>query len=484
MVNKQCVYPTGKVLGGTCVIGDMVYIRGNKNDYDKWAEEGNTGWSYEEVLPYFKKTEQMQIPKQDRGYHGYSGELKINNTRPLPLNYDAFFGANLALGLEERDVNGKQEKGVTDVPWMIDFNKRLTGGRAFILPILKDRKNLKVSLHSFVTRVLFEGKKATGVEFIKEGKRYRATATKEVILSAGAINSPQILMLSGIGPKDELERLGINVRNDLPVGKYLKDHPVFIPLYVRTNNSAKNQTLYEQVEAYLQGKTPLTSVFSGGPLAFINTKKRDSKVPNSELLFINPPQSVPANTSVFYNLDTKHQEMFSAFNTFTDHLIYITNLVPKSFGSITLKSKSHVDFPIIDLAFYTDKDNEDIEIIYEGIQYVLNLVKTKPLRAVNATVVGVVPDCEGLKRSSERQYWMCAIKYLTASLFHPACTTRMGISTKNSVVDPTLKVHNMEQLRVVDAGSLPELVSGHTAAAVYMMAEKASDLIKEEHQAY
>lgn len=481
MANKQCVYPTGKVLGGSCVLGDLVYARGNRDIFDKWAAQGNTGWSYEDVLPYFMKTEQMQIPNHDKGYHGYSGELKVNNTRPLPVNYEAFLNANVARGIEELDINGKKQTGVTDVPWTIDFNKRLTGGNAFILPIMNTTSNLKVSLNSFVTKILLNGTKAIGVQFIKAGVVYNATVTKEVILSAGAINSPQILMLSGIGPKEDLTNLGINVVNDLPVGKYLKDHPVFVPLYIRTNNPAISQTLNDQVKAYLEGQTPLTSVFSAGPVSFINTKNLSSEVPNTEIIFINPPQSVPANTSMFYNLDTKHQEMFSSFNTSTDHLIYVANLVPKSVGNIKLKSKSYVDYPVIDPAYYTDKDNEDIEIVYEGIQYVLNLIKTEALQAINATVVGVAPECDSLKESSEREYWMCAIKYLTSTLYHPACTTRMGTSTVNSVVDPTLKVHNMQQLRVVDAGSMPELVSGHPFAAVFMMAEKAADLIKKQY---
>lgn len=133
MTDKRCVYPTGKVLGGSCVLGDLVYARGNRAIFDEWAAQGNTGWSYKDVLPYFIKTEKMQIKQHDKGYHGYAGELKVNNTYPDPVNHEALMNANLALGLQALDSNGKQQTGVSRMPWTIDFNKRLTGGNLFIL---------------------------------------------------------------------------------------------------------------------------------------------------------------------------------------------------------------------------------------------------------------------------------------------------------------------------------------------------------------
>lgn len=478
MENRSCVYPRGKALGGSGVIGDMVYGRGNKADFDRWTSAGNKGWSFEEVLPYFKKSEDIQITDYDKGYHGHNGELKINYTAPDPMNYDALVNSNIALGVGVSDCNGKRQTGVNRPQWTIDFNKKLAAGTAFILPIINRRTNLNVSLKSFVTRILFNGTRAVGVEFIKEGKKYNAVADKEVVLSAGAINSAQLLMLSGVGPQEHLSELGIAVLNSLPVGKYLKDHAVFIPLYVRTANTAQSLTLYEQVERYLKGETPLTSISSGGPISYINTKNLSSEDPNIEIAFLNPPQSVPGDVKMFYNLDTKHQEFFSKFNTFTDHLIYVVNLKPKSVGSLTLKSKSPVDFPIIDPAYFTDEKQEDIEGVYEGIKYVLNLTQTAPFRNINATLVGVAPECASFK---ERDYWICAIKYLTSTFYHPSCTTRMGVSRNDSVVDPNLKVHDMQGLRVVDAGSMHELVSGHPLGVIYMMAEKAADLIKIEY---
>lgn len=483
MVDHRCVYPTGKVLGGSGVLGDMVYARGSRVEYDNWAKKGNIGWSYDEILPYFKKSEQIQVEKYDPGYHGHNGEVLINYTYPEAVNYDNFIEANKALGMEEVDYNGENQIGISKFQWTIDFNKRLTGGSAFVLPIMNKRSNLNVSLKSFVSKILIdEQNRAYGVEFVKDGRRYNAIATKEVLLSAGAINSPQILMLSGVGPEAELKDHDIAVKNDLPVGKYLTDHPAFIALYVRTNSAAVAETFPELVEKYMNGITPLTSVFAAGPVIFMNTKDKNFKQPNLEIIFINPPLSVPPDPVMFYNSDEKHVDMFSGFNPLTDHLVYLVNIQPKSRGSVTIKSSSPMDFPVIDPQFYTDANDEDIEVIYEGIQYVMNMTRTPALQEIGAEIVGTAPECEYLKRhSSDRAYWYCAIKYLTSTLYHPTGTTKMGNCPKNSVVDASLKVHNMEGLRVVDAGSIPEIVAGHPLAAIFMIAEKISDEIKREY---
>lgn len=482
MIDRRCVYPTGKVLGGSGVLGDMVYARGSRVEYDKWAQQGNRGWSYDDILPYFKKSEQIQIAKYDPGYHGHSGEVFINYTQPDAINYKYFLEANKALGLDEIDYNGENQIGVSRFQWTIDVNKRQTGGSAFILPILNKRANLNVSLKSFVSKVLInEENEAVGVEFVKDGKKYKALTNKEVLLSAGAVNSPQILMLSGIGPEDELKKHNIDVKNNLPVGKYLTDHPVFIGLYVRTSNHVVAEPLSTLLEKYMNGFSPLTSVFAAGPVVFMNTKDKHSRQPNLEIIFINPPLSVPADPVMFYNANQKHVNMFATFNSLTDHLVYLVNIQPKSRGSVTLQSKSPVDFPLIDTQFYTDSNDEDIDVIYEGIQYVINMTKTPALQEINAEIIGTAPECDHLKKVSNREYWYCAIKYLTSTLYHPTGTVRMGNSPRNSVVDFALKVHNMKGLRVIDAGSIPEIMAGHPLAAVFMMAEKVSDEIKSSY---
>lgn len=299
-----------------------------------------------------------------------------------------------------------------------------------------------------------------------------------MILSAGAINSPQILMLSGVGPKEELENLNITVKNNLPVGKYLTDHPAFVALYIRTNQSATSRTTAENLERYLEGLSPFTTVFQAEHIAFINTKNPSNPAPNIEILTINPPLSVPGDPKMFYHLNSTYVDLFSEFNATTDFVVYVINLVPKSKGTVTLNSSDPVDFPIIDPQYYTDVDDEDIETVYEGIQYVLSLLETEPLQAVNASLIFYDSACDSLGSVSSRDYWYCAIRHFTSTLYHPTGTTRMGPSSKNSVVTANLTVHNMTNLRVVDAGVIPKIVSGHPLAAIWAIAEKISDAIK------
>lgn len=173
--------------------------------------------------------------------------------------------------------------------------------------------------------------------------------------------------------------------------------------------------------------------------------------------------------------------MFSSFNTLTDFLVYTIVLKPKSRGDVKLNSSNPADFPLINPGYYTDSNNEDIKEMYEAIQFVLNLTKSEPLQAINATVVSQAPDCEHLKKESEEAFWYCAIKSLTSTLYHPCSSTRMGLDPTNSVIDGNLKVHGISNLRVVDYGSFPIMVRGHPLAAIYALAEKAADLIKEEH---
>ncbi|XP_072393416.1 glucose dehydrogenase [FAD, quinone]-like [Diabrotica undecimpunctata] len=479
MANKQCVYPTGKGLGGTSIIGDSVYARGNRADFDEWEGLGLDGWGYDDVLPYFKKTEKIEIPDYEEDYHGTDGLLRVNYTYPNPLDYDAYLKASQLSGLNSLDYNGKNQIGISKFQWTVAFNTKVTAGNAFLSPILNTQNNLKVVLNAFATNIIFSNLKATGVQFVKDGKLYKAHASREVILSAGPLNSPQLLMLSGVGPKNELEELGIEVVKDLPVGVELVDHPVYVGLYIRTNLTADPGTVRSNLELWKKGLGYYTTVFSADNIAFINTKNPGVEPPNVEILTINNPTSVPPAT--FYNLNDNYTTVFSTFNTLTDFLVYCINLEPKSRGWLKLKSNNPADFPLINPAYLSDANDEDIQVLYESIQFILNLTKSEPLQAINATVVAQAPDCEHLREESEKDYWYCAIRSLTSTLYHPASTTKMGTSASNSVVDVNMKVHGISSLRVVDAGSMPKLVRGHPLAAIWAMAEKIADAIKEEH---
>ncbi|VDH99913.1 choline dehydrogenase [Mytilus galloprovincialis] len=230
MVDQKSYWPRGRVLGGSSSINYLAFVRGSRHDYDQWAKEGCTGWSYKDVLPYFLKIEDIQIPDLfNSPYHSRGGNLPISESRVSPLP-DVYSRSAKELGMKTVDLNGEDMIGYTYMQANIKDGERYGTARAYIRPVLK-RTNLHISVHSYVTKVLIEQKKAIGVEFIKNNRKTQVFARKEVIVSAGAINSPTLLMLSGIGPMKHLEDLGIPVNADLPVGENLEDHMMFFMKY-------------------------------------------------------------------------------------------------------------------------------------------------------------------------------------------------------------------------------------------------------------
>ncbi|XP_072397272.1 glucose dehydrogenase [FAD, quinone]-like [Diabrotica undecimpunctata] len=481
MINKQCIYPRGKVIGGTTTINGGVYSRGSRSDYNLWAAMGNSGWSYNDVLPYFKKSEFNVLKEYDAGYHGSSGYLYVNKTTPPSVVAAAFRGANLEKGLKEVDYNGRQEIGVSRIQFNIKDNIKQNSERAFLDPI-KGRTNLDIVLNAAVNKIEIEGGEAKFVTFVKNGTLHKVRARLEIILSAGAINSPQLLMVSGIGPKKELENLGIPVKVDLPqVGKNLQDHPMFVNLYFRTNQTAASTTLKEKLALYLQNLTPLTNGAGLEQLAFINSNTVLFGEPNIEIFTFAPPSSVPPNPKFGFNFDDTNSAVYKNYNSLTDVSILVSLLKVKSRGQVTLNSSNIIDFPLIDLNYFSDKKGEDIANMYKGIQYALSLLNTRAFKSVNATLVSTQPNCEQYKNKGDKEYWYCALRQMTSTEYHTAGTTRMGLHTTDSVVDKDCVVHNIRNLRVVDAGVMPEIPQAHIAAVVHMIAEKISDAIKSKY---
>uniref|UniRef100_W4VSN2 Putative GMC oxidoreductase n=1 Tax=Phaedon cochleariae TaxID=80249 RepID=W4VSN2_PHACE len=477
MQNQQCQYPRGKVLGGSSGINAMMYVRGSYADFDEWQALGNSGWSYQDVLPYFKKSEHIDISGYDVGYHGVGGPLHVNYTVTPSIIADPFIEACRQKGLEEVDYNGRNQMGVSKIQFNINFNKRSSGSRAFIDPIKVSRKNLHIKLNAFVVKILVKHKVAYGVEYIQGGKRYIVKAKKEVILSAGSINSPQLLLISGLGPLKVLSKLGIRVKNDLPaVGKHLKDHPYYINLFFRSNLTATESTLRENLHRYLMGETPLTRYYGLELIAFINTKNITQSPPDIEYILTPPPLDLPPHV---YHTNNDYARVFQEYNTTTDFWTGVILLTPKSEGSVTLRTNSMLEFPLIDVKYFSDPEGRDIETMYQGIKFFLSFTETPAFKKINATLISTHPGCEELRKSPlDRDYWYCAIRHATSTIYHPVGTTRMGRSFEDSVVNDECVVHNMKKLRVVDAGVLPNIVRGHTNAVTYMIAEKISDVIK------
>ncbi|XP_056631955.1 glucose dehydrogenase [FAD, quinone]-like [Diorhabda sublineata] len=481
MKNNQCVYPRGKVIGGSSTINGLVYTRGNKDDFDEWEKLGNPGWSYKDVLPFFIKSERNDIEKIDKGYHGFYGPLHVNLTSPSDVTTEYVKKAFNNIGVKEVDVNGRQQLGTSIVPLNINFNKRCSGYNTFITPIEK-RRNLKILLNAFVFKLIFNKNEAKGILYNKNGKIYKATVKKELILSAGAVNTPQILMLSGIGPEEDLTKLGIDVIHNLPgVGAHLQDHPhLFIP--IRTNITRDNFTLAENLKKYVHAKTPLTRGLSSELISF--TKLNGDSYSNIELL-TEIPSSISPNPKQLYN--SKYNTM-SDLNITTDFLMGVILLKPLSVGKVSLKSKNPSDFPLIDIRYFSDQENIDINTMYESIKYVMKLIQTNEMRKINASYISQQRGCEhllsneckisGYQNDCDKNYWHCAIRRYSSTTYHPVGTARMGPVPKYHVVDHNCRVHYFKNFRIVDASVIPNIISGHINAVVYMIAEKISDIIK------
>ncbi|KAK5644046.1 hypothetical protein RI129_007891 [Pyrocoelia pectoralis] len=478
MKGQQCVIPRGKGLGGSSTINGLMFTRGNKRDYDRWAAQGNYGWSYKDVLPYFKKSENFVGPTSD--YRGKDGHLNIEVTRSN-LQTDVFFEANRELGRKELvDYNGKNQIGFGRTQLNTLRGRRHSTSKAFLLPIL-NRSNLEILTNSFVIKILISGKKrAFGVLFSKNGKLYVAKSREDIVISAGVINSPQLLMLSGIGPKDHLEELDVHVVQDLPVGKHIEDHIGYTYLEFFTNFTVPEQSTEELLQGFLNWDGSLSNPFNVQGMVFSATKfSTEPDYPDIEFVTTPSINSLDV-TDTFWNLN---QESINAVRridepnrTVTYHVI---GLHPKSRGFLRLKSADPFEYPLINLNLLSDEGNEDIELMYQGIQMMLELLNTEALKRIDVKLKDSThPACKSLEYLS-RDYWYCQLRYLATSLFHPIATCKMGPHPKRgAVVSPELKVFGITNLRVADASVMPLGISGHTNAPTIMIGEKAADLIR------
>lgn len=493
MVNKSCNWPRGKVLGGSSVLNYMNYVRGNAKDYDNWAASGNTGWSYEDVLPYFKKSQDMQSPEifeteDGEKYHGRGGFLKTalfshSDTDPL-LDIVCWKGIQ-ELGYEfNPDYNGKTQTGVSRFQGTIDGPYRSSTARAF-LSTIKDRENLKVAKHSLVSKVLIDKstKQAYGVEFIdKEGKVLQVRSKKETILSAGAINTPQILMLSGIGPKRHLIDLGLSVVQDLPVGKNLQDHPLSNSIVISVNHSVPAlDPLKSMLEFLMEKSGGLTNLRATTHTAFIDTQSSDD-YPDIQFIpvhFSKHDQESVIGLLTAFNVREDIIEEFLNLNKIGDSVLLLGSLLrPFSRGEILLKSTCPKTHPKIVSGMFSDE--RDLETYLRLYDFMDKLVDTDALKSVDGKFHEVrLSDCEEFPVSS-REYRKCSLRHLTASTYHYSGTCKMGpASDPGAVVDPELRVYGVRGLRVADASIMPAVVSGNINAAVIMVGEKAADMIKE-----
>ncbi len=458
--NRQLYFPRGKVLGGSSSINAMIYIRGNFDDYDNWQNLGNQGWNSKEVLTYFKKAE-----NQSRGaneYHDIKGLLHVTDLLSHNLLSEVFLQAATEFGLiHNNDFNGIQQEGVGFYQVNQKNRQRHSAATAYLKPVLS-RKNLTVKTNSQVTRILFDGKQVIGVVYKNEFKNelknknieHEVKINKELIISAGAINSPQLLMLSGIGCSKHLKSLNIPVLIDLPgVGQNLQDH-LFVPIAYKCTKPitlANLEKPYNLLKYLLLKKGALTSNIAeaGG---FLKTSENLDNV-NLQLHFV---------PGCFINHGFSHRQEHG----FT---LCPTLLYPQSKGKIILRSKNPLEPPVIQPNFLAKQ--QDLEILLAGVKISRKILQQQAFDKFRGEEI--VPSLEIQSNEDIETF----IRNTAESLYHPVGTCKMG-NDSMSVVNSKLQVHGVQGLRVVDASIMPNIIGGNTNAPTIMIAEKAADTIK------
>lgn len=456
MNNRRIYQARGKVLGGSSCINGMIYIRGNALDYEKWGKtEGLEKWDYAHCLPYFKRFEDRLAGEND--YHGKGGPLHLTTPKCDNPIFDAFFKAVQEAGHPiTEDVNGFQQEGFSSFDGTIYKGRRWNAARAYIHPVKKERKNLRVECFAHVTRILFEGKKAVGVEFV-HAKKTRRVYGGEIILCGGAINSPQTLQLSGIGNGDHLRSLGIPVVHDLPgVGENLQDH---LELYVQYA-CKKPVSLYPSLHPWNQPKIGFDWLFRGKGVGATNHFEAGG--------FIRGNDRVEYPNLQFHFLPIAIRYDGSAPAEGHGFQMHVGPMNSDVRGRIKIKSKDPFKYPSI-LFNYLSTEQEKKEWV-EAIHCARNIVAQPAFNELRDKELAPGIECQ----TDEEILDFVARE--GESAYHPSCTCKMGYDDM-SVVDADLKVHGIEGLRVVDASVMPAITNGNIYAPVMMIGEKAADII-------
>ncbi|XP_050069152.1 glucose dehydrogenase [FAD, quinone]-like [Anopheles maculipalpis] len=494
--NNQCRFPRGKVMGGSSVINYMIYTRGNRRDYDTWAAMGNTGWSYRDVLPYFKKLEQSVVPDANPKYAGQNGPVTVSYPNYRSNVARAFVRANIETGVPYVDYNGPNQLGTSFIQSTTKNGERVSSNNAYLYPI-RNRTNLHVVRNAQVTKILLnrDTKRATGVQYYANKRYHKVRARREVILSAGTIGSPHLLMLSGIGPAKHLRLKGIQPVVNLAVGYNLQDHVAAgaLTFLIDRTTTLKSERIFtlENFMEYEQTHTGMmASIGACEALSFHDsTSWQNDSTPGSndgwpdlELLLIGGTHA--ADRAYENNFNYKPATFNALFGDIErrgleGYTIFPMVLRPRSKGRIRLSSDDPFQYPIIQPNYFDDP--YDLEISVRAIRKAIELTHTNALRRYNARLLPIpIPGCEQFRFETD-DYWKCFTRHVTYTIYHHVGTCKMGpAGDRLAVVDPRLRVHGIKGLRVIDASIMPNVPTGHTNGPTIMIGEKGADMIKED----
>lgn len=480
----RAFFPQGRMLGGTSSVNAMIYSRGVKDDYDNWNV---TGWKYDDVLPYFLKNEGNM--KRAKGkYHNTEGPSAIDDFPNEEIIKKGILDGAAELGYDIlQDMHEDIHNGFVLAQGTIKNGERFSAAKAYLTPI-KNRPNLKVIKNGLVTSLIINNnKQVEGVNFELRGRNLKARARKEVILSAGALESPKILMLSGVGKNEDLQPFNIPQITDLPVGYNLQDHVHSTLNFKFLKSLAPDDSLADASDSmysYLtKRKGSLSSIGCFNLLGFINTKNLKDKI-NPDIEFLH---------ECFPKKMIKFEKTLEAFGLSDNIIAQLVNadqeaailgssatlLRPKSRGTVKLNSRNIRDHPKINLGYFDNE--EDMQTIIRAIREYRKLLKTKSFIGFEVEELRYqLTDCDVLKFDSD-DYWRCYVSYFSTTMYHLVGTCKLGAENDlKTVVLPNLKVKNLKSLRTIDASVMPNIISGHTNNVVMMIAEKGCDLIKAE----
>ncbi|XP_074026102.1 glucose dehydrogenase [FAD, quinone] [Leptinotarsa decemlineata] len=479
---NRCTWPRPKVLGGCSAAYAMAYLRGTPKDFDNWEAAGNKGWSYKDVLPFYKKSEANKLVgiSIDTKYHGTDGPMTVGafNYQP-PLVRDILAAAQEIGFPSSKDINGANITGIAPAQATVKNGVRESSARAFLRP-QKNNSYLNVMLNSTVTKILFDkSKTATSVDLVYKNTTFRVRARRKIILAAGTMNTPQLLMLSGVGPKEELDKVGIKQVHELPgVGKNLTDHVALGVVFLLRKLKNYNEMNWKSITEYIINRSgPLSALGTSQISMRLNSKYADPKGDNPDLAlaFISSAPRCSPNGEID---SVENPEIPNAPQSFQ---ISVTNLQPLSRGYLTLRSNNPLHAPVMVANYFTVKRDE--ERILDGIEISLKfrnsaLLKEKYGIELNRTSYG---DCISKHEFNSDEYWKCAMLHSTSSPHHQTSTCRMGPpSDKFAVVDNKLRIYGINKLMITDASVMPTIVSGNTYPTVVMIAERAADFILNE----